>query len=40
MLDGKVRDTFEISHAVTGMQVGTVRVTATGQLKCNWVWEV
>ena len=37
-LEGEPRDVIEFSHAVTGAQIGTMRV-GVGSLKTNWIWE-
>jgi len=38
MLHGKVGDVFELSHAVTGMQIGTIKVRARGRVDVQYVW--
>jgi hypothetical protein len=40
LLDGKVGQVIEVSHSVTGMQIGTVKMTATGRLITEWIWGV
>jgi hypothetical protein len=39
LIVGRVKDVWEIYHAVTSMQIGTIRVTAQGSLKTGWVWD-
>lgn len=36
---GKVGDVCEVHHKVTGMQLGTIKMTLQGRLLINWVWE-
>lgn len=39
ILGGEPGDVAEIAHAVTGMQIGTVRLRAGGNLITNWSWD-
>ena len=36
---GAVGDVVELSHKVSGRQLGTVKLTAKGNLRSQWVWE-
>lgn len=38
VLEGEPKDVIELSHAITGMQLGTMRV-GVGQLTTNWIWD-
>lgn len=38
MQQGMPGDVIEISHAVTGMQIGTIRIRV-GHLDVRWVWD-
>lgn len=37
--DGYVGDVCELYHHVTGRQLGTIKISAKGNLKINWEWE-
>lgn len=37
--NGYVGDICEVYHKLTGMQLGTLRMTSQGKLIINWVWE-
>ena len=37
--DGYVGDVCEVYHKLTGMRLGTLRMTAQGKLIINWIWE-
>lgn len=37
--DGYVGDVCELHHHVTGRQLGTIKISAKGNLKINWEWE-
>jgi hypothetical protein len=39
MQEGRVGDVVEMFHAVSGKQLGTVKLSANGHLKTWWVWE-
>lgn len=36
---GYVGDVCEVYHHITGLQLGTLKITAKGNLKTNWVWD-
>jgi len=37
--DGHVGDVIEVTHRYTGLQIGTIKVTARGRLDSQWIWE-
>lgn len=37
MMYGYVGDVCEVHHAVSGHQLGTIKLTLQGQIKTNWV---
>lgn len=39
MRDGKVGDIYEISHAVTGLQIGVIKVRAAGGIDTKFIWD-
>lgn len=39
MWSGQPRDVVEFSHADTGLQIGTIRVHAGGQLTTDYIWD-
>jgi hypothetical protein len=39
MQHGRPRDVVEFSHAVTGLQLGTIRVHAGGKLTTDYIWD-
>lgn len=39
MRDGRPGDVVEFHHAVTGMQIGTVKVKVGGKISTWFVWE-
>jgi hypothetical protein len=39
MREGRVGDVFEVHHAVTGTQLGYVKVPAAGDIEVHWIWE-
>lgn len=36
---GYVGDVCEVSHRITGLQIGTLKLTARGRLITEWIWE-
>lgn len=36
--DGYVGDVCELYHHITGRQLGTIKISAKGNLKINWEW--
>lgn len=39
LLDGKVHDVCEIYHAITSLQIGTIKMTSRGKLITNFIWD-
>jgi hypothetical protein len=39
MENGYVGDVCEVYHKLTGMQLGTIRITSQGKLSIWWAWE-
>lgn len=37
---GGVRDVFVLHHAVTGLEIGTLKVAAQGHLVSSFVWDI
>ena len=35
---GQPRDVVEFSHADTGLQIGTIKVNAVGELTTDYIW--
>lgn len=38
VVEGKVGDICEIYHAVTGLQIGTIKMTSKGRLATDFPW--
>ena len=36
---GQPRDVVEFSHADTGLQIGTIKVLAGGNMTTDWIWD-
>lgn len=36
---GRVDDVCQVFHSVTGLEIGTIRMTATGRLVTDWIWD-
>lgn len=36
---GEPGDVMELYHAVTGLQIGTIRLKVGNKLEANWVWD-
>lgn len=36
---GYVGDVCEVYHYVTGLQIGTMKMTSKGKLITNWIWD-
>lgn len=36
---GEPRDVVELSHAHTGLQLGTVKLHVNGKLTTDWIWD-
>ena len=39
MKNGYVGEVYEVYHKLTGMQLGTIRITSNGKLSIWWAWE-
>lgn len=39
MRTGQPGDGVELSHAVTGLQIGTMKLSANNVLKSEWIWD-
>ena len=39
ILEGEPGDVVELAHAVTGMQLGTLKMKVGGHLVTDWIWE-
>jgi hypothetical protein len=39
MRDGKAGTTIVLSHLLSGKEIGFVKMTATGKLRSEYIWE-
>lgn len=39
MREGRVGEVAEVYHVITGLQIGTVKITASGRLITNFIWD-
>jgi len=39
LLEGHPRDVIELSHAETGMQIGTVKLGVGNRIVSTWAWD-
>lgn len=39
MTEGKVGDLAVVYHADTGLELGTVKMNARGELRSKWIWD-
>lgn len=39
MQEGQVGDVCDVSHKVSGLTIGTVKLTLKGKLQINYIWD-
>lgn len=39
LMDGEPGDVMALSHAVTGLEIGTVKLSVGNKLKTTWIWD-
>lgn len=39
VLDGQPRDVMEMSHAVSGRQLGTIKLQVGNTITTSWIWD-
>lgn len=39
MLEAQPRDVVELSHAVTGLWIGSIIMRVHGKLESTWIWD-